>query len=143
MTMIKAVCVQDCYLRIQGATKPKHYQRGQVAVFNLPEAPDHFMFLSAVEVEKDDELDEVPQTSKAVGEGAEFSFADATEEVLLAADYPMATLIKYAKEKYNLILPKSAHKTVIVAKFIDARYRAAVTDSGLQNANMALIEGIK
>jgi len=144
--MIQAVCMQDCQIRIPGREKPKFYQRGQIDTFDLDEAPTHFMMMGVVDSpeDKDDEpVKKAKKPSIVAEKGAPFSFDEATEEMLLAADYDINDLVKYCKDRYQLNLPKSAHKTIIVAKFVDARYRASVTAEGLQAANQSLVEGQK
>jgi hypothetical protein len=151
---IKAVCTNDCYIKVGKSIRSTFYQRGQVVTFDVKEVPDHFVLLSreADPQEEDDGTAELIQLANTVtsvsapivaAEGAAFSFDEASEEMLLAAEYKITDLIAHCKAKYKLNLPKSAHKTVIVAKFIDARYRASVTDAGLQNAHMNLVEGNK
>jgi len=155
---ILCLCFESCQLRLKGKDRTTFFERGQQQEFALSEAPDHFVKIKDIEVEDDETVeDEVTETVPretvdstdealkieienaevkvlgAPGSGSMYDWDDATEELLLNAEYDVKELIKYAKAKYKLALPSSLNKSVVVSKYVDARNRSLSTASALQN----------
>jgi hypothetical protein len=120
---ITCVCLQDCYIRHE-SPRHTHYYRGEVAEFNA--CPLNF--------EPVEQAFSADDTSEEIA----FDFSTASEELLLVAEFDVAELIQFAKEKYGVSLPASQSRTKLVSKFVDARHRhvagANAMVSALDNA---------
>lgn len=136
---MRCICLKDCFLKHE-SDRPSFYSRGDQVEFET--CPSHFAPLEEAFVPQED----APQLPKAAimsgvkPESGAFDFGTASEELLMAGTYEVADLIAYAKANYAVDLPAGEEKATTVARFVDARYRVAVTKAGLDAATTNIIK---
>jgi len=131
--------LKDCFLKHE-SERPSFYSRGDQVEFET--GPDHFAPLEEAFVPQE-ETQQLPKQAVMSGvkpESGAFDFGTASEELLMAGTYDMKALIKYAKKNYAVDLPAGEEKATTVARFVDARYRVAVTKAGLDAATTNIIK---
>jgi hypothetical protein len=137
---IKCVCTADCYMRHE-SERHVHYYRGMVAGFY--EVPLNFepvdeVLDQGIPTKRDSGVPLGPTAPESM-----FDFGTAPEELLLAADYDPEKLAIFAATTYGVEIPTDTQKAVMVAKFVDARYRHSVTSTTLNQAVTDIATGKK
>ena len=121
--MPEFICTNDCFIRHESPTgRPIHYLRNEVKTFK--EKPRrHFVPTSSVTITSEPVPQQTFTGPPPVEKKDQFSFATASEDILMAVDFKPEDLVAFAKEQYKITLKAGDSKEKLVAKFVDARYR--------------------
>jgi hypothetical protein len=138
--MVTCVCIRDCYITPKGHKTSSYFERGDVRQFE--EVPNHFIPVdgSVVAQKTEENLPKAAVDSGVVEQSGQFSFATAGEEVLLAAEYDLQQLKDFGSINYGAVFNETDDKTVVVAKFVDARYRSVTAKSAINAANVSILK---
>lgn len=128
----KHICIRDCYLKHE-TDIPVHYYRGMIAMFAV--TPDHFAPVDGV-LDTAAAPPKPPVASGIQNFATGFDYDSAPEELLLAADYNVEDLVAYSATHYGIGIPIDPVKAVMVAKFVDARYKHYQTKNALNAAEL-------